>query len=73
MTNNPIKNVLRRPKLTGRMGKWAITLSGYDIKYLPRTVIKSQALADFVVEFSLGLEKIAKDEVAQINHVSYDA
>lgn len=52
------------------MGYW---FSRYDIKYLPRTIIKLQALADFVVDFTLALEKITDDEAAQINHVSNDA
>lgn len=34
MTNYPIKSVLRKPEMIGRMGKWAVALSGYDIKYL---------------------------------------
>lgn len=59
--------------MTGRISKWAIALSGYDIKYLPRTAIKSQALADFVVGFSPELEKLAEDEVARINHIDHDA
>lgn len=29
---------------------WALELMAYDIRYAPRTAIKSQALADFVAE-----------------------
>ncbi|XP_070055374.1 uncharacterized protein [Nicotiana tomentosiformis] len=36
----------------GRLAKWAIKLSEYDIMYQSRTAIKSQVLADFVAEFS---------------------
>ena len=32
--------------------KWAIELSELDIKYKPKTVIKGQILADFVMEFT---------------------
>ena len=32
--------------------KWAIELSEFDIRYKPKTVIKGQVLADFVVEFT---------------------
>ena len=32
--------------------KWAIELSEFDIKYKPKTAIKGQVLADFVMEFS---------------------
>ena len=46
------------------MSKWAICLSGYDNKYMPRTAIKSQALADFVADFSPGLEPPAVQAVS---------
>ncbi|KAL0409774.1 UNVERIFIED_CONTAM: hypothetical protein Sradi_1911800 [Sesamum radiatum] len=51
-TNTPLKQVLGRPEATGRLVKWAIELSEYDISYLPRTTIKAQALADFVSEMT---------------------
>ena len=34
------------------MEKWAIHLNGYDLQYKPQTAIKSQALANFVADFS---------------------
>ncbi|XP_056698514.1 uncharacterized protein [Spinacia oleracea] len=58
-----------RPELTGRMEKWTMALGGFDIKYQPRTAVKSQALADFVADFSPDLEKIADDEVKLINNI----
>ena len=35
------------------MVQQAIELSQFDIKYKPRTTIKAQALADYIVEFTL--------------------
>ena len=32
--------------------KWAIELGEFDIKFMPRTTIKGQTVADFVVEFT---------------------
>ena len=32
--------------------QWAIELSEFDIRYQPRSAIKAQALADFIVEFT---------------------
>ncbi|KAD4585878.1 hypothetical protein E3N88_23479 [Mikania micrantha] len=55
-TNYPIKSVLRKPELSGRMAKWSVKLSTYDLIYEPRTTIKSQALADFVADFSSDLQ-----------------
>ncbi|KAL0383723.1 UNVERIFIED_CONTAM: hypothetical protein Scaly_0659600 [Sesamum calycinum] len=51
-TNTPLKQVLGRPEAPGRLVKWEIELSGYDISYLPRTTIKAQALDDFVSEMT---------------------
>ena len=34
-----------------RLAKWAIDLGPYTIYYQPRTAIKSQALADFLVDW----------------------
>ena len=37
---------------TGRIAKWAIELGAYHIKYEPRTAIKSQALVDFINDWT---------------------
>ena len=51
-TEYPMKQVLHKPKTSGRLMKWAIELSEFDIRYKPKTVIKGQVLADFVIEFT---------------------
>ena len=48
----PMKSVLHKPETTGRLMKWAIQLSEFDIRYKPKTAIKGQILADFVMEFT---------------------
>ncbi|KAD7477151.1 hypothetical protein E3N88_00287 [Mikania micrantha] len=55
-TNYPVKSVLRKPELSGRMEKRSVKLSIYDLIYESRTTIKSQALADFVADFSSDLQ-----------------
>ena len=52
MIDQPIKKSMNKPEAAGRMIQWAIELSQFDIEYLPRTAIKAQALADFIVEFT---------------------
>ena len=37
----------------GRMVQWAVELSQFDVDYKPRTVIKVQALVNFVAEFTM--------------------
>ena len=52
LTNHPIKQVLRRPEVSGRLVKWGVELTQFDIMYQLRTAINSQALADFIAEFT---------------------
>ncbi|KAM6594123.1 hypothetical protein CsatA_001826 [Cannabis sativa] len=51
LTNYPLRQVLAKPKTSGRLLKWTMELSQFDIKYKLRTAIKGQALADFILEF----------------------
>ena len=48
----PMKQVLHKPETSGRLMKWAIELSEFDIRYNQKTAIKGQVLADFVMEFT---------------------
>ena len=52
-TKYPMKQVLHKPETSGSLMKWAIELSEFDIRYKPKTAIKGQVLADFVMEFTL--------------------
>ena len=51
-TKYPMKQVLHKPETSGRLMKWAIELSEFDIRYKPKTTIKGQILADFIMEFT---------------------
>ena len=48
----PLKTILRSADYTGRVTKWGTILRAFDIKYMPRTSIKGQVLADLVTEFT---------------------
>ena len=47
-----MKQILHKLETSGRLIKWVIELSEFDIRYKPRTTVKGQALADFIVEFT---------------------
>ena len=49
-TEYPMKQVLHKPETSGRLMKWAIEMSEFDIRYKPKTAIKGQVLADFIME-----------------------
>jgi len=48
MTDLPIQKVLQKPDVAGRMVRWAVELSEFDIQYEPKGSIKGQVYADFV-------------------------
>ncbi|XP_074326984.1 uncharacterized protein LOC141664926 [Apium graveolens] len=48
------------------MAKWAICLSTYDIIYDTRSAIKSQALADFMADFSPSQMMTAEEEFQRV-------
>ncbi|XP_025703549.1 uncharacterized protein [Arachis hypogaea] len=51
-TDQPLRQILTIPKLVGRLTKWSVELSEFDIKYESRKTLKSQVLADFVSEMT---------------------
>ena len=52
VTSFPLGEVIRSHDATGRTAKWALELMDQGISYAPRTAIKSQVLADFIVEWT---------------------
>ena len=46
----PLAEIIGSRDASGRVAKWVIDLAPYTIFYQPRTTIKSQALADFLVD-----------------------
>ncbi|XP_019096313.1 PREDICTED: uncharacterized protein LOC104767301 [Camelina sativa] len=56
LTNQPLRTILHSPSQSGRLAKWAVELSEYDIEYKNRTCAKSQVLADFLIELPPELE-----------------
>ena len=52
MTDHPLKKAMNKLEAARRLIQWAVELSEFDIRYQPRHVIKAQALADFIAEFT---------------------
>ncbi|XP_077228372.1 uncharacterized protein LOC143861320 [Tasmannia lanceolata] len=64
LTALPLRQVLHRPDISGRLVKWAVELSEFDIQYVPRPAIKAQVLADFVAECTIP-QQTADSEAVQ--------
>jgi len=51
VTDFPLGDILHNRDATGRISKWAVELGALELKFTPRTTIKSQALVDFLAEW----------------------
>ena len=41
LTDQPLRQILTKPEVSGRMTKWAVELAEHDLSYQPRTAIKA--------------------------------
>nr|CAH67052.1 OSIGBa0127A14.4 [Oryza sativa] len=75
VTSYPLGQILRNREGTGRVVKWAIELSEFDLHFEPRHAIKSQALADFVAEWTPAPETVsipeASTDPSQLPHIAH--
>jgi hypothetical protein len=53
-SSQPLKDIMRNRETTGRIGKWAAELNEFSIDYVHRSSIQSQALADFIADWTPG-------------------
>ena len=47
---DPIKYIFEKPSLLGRVARWQVLLSEYDIVYVSQKAIKRSAIADFLAD-----------------------
>ena len=63
LTQLPLRSILRSADYTGRIAMWSTLLGAFDIKYMPRTSVKGQVLADLIAEFTEPpIEAVAEEE-----------
>ncbi|KAM2289759.1 hypothetical protein ACFXTI_030479 [Malus domestica] len=59
---DPVRYVMSKPVLAGRLAEWALLLNQYEIIYVPAKVVKGQALADFLADHQIPADwKISDD------------
>jgi ribonuclease HI len=51
-TEFPLGTIIRNKDANGRIAKWAMELCPFDLEFAHRDTIKSQTLADFMVEWT---------------------
>jgi hypothetical protein len=65
-SSQPLKDIMRNREAIRRIGKWATELNEFSIYYVHRSSIQSQALADFIADWTPGAqeEELNKDAEA---------
>jgi hypothetical protein len=61
---------MRNREATGRIGKWAAELNEISIDYVHRSSIQSQALADFIADWTPGAQEEEANKDAEAWTVS---
>jgi ribonuclease HI len=67
-SSQPLRDIIRNREATERVGKWVAELNEFTIDYVHRSSIQSQALADFIADWTPGAqdEERTKDNEAWI-------
>jgi ribonuclease HI len=65
-SSQPLKDIMRNREATRRIGKWATELNEFTIDYVHISSTQSQALVDFIADWTLGAqgEEVTKDAEA---------
>jgi hypothetical protein len=51
VSSYPLRAILHIPNATGNIAKWAVELAEFELDFVSRYAIKSQVLADFIVDW----------------------
>jgi hypothetical protein len=52
ISDRPLARVLQSREATRWIAQWVVEIGLYDVEFIPRQAIKSQALADFIAEWT---------------------
>jgi hypothetical protein len=52
VTSYLLRVILRNPNTTSNIAKWAVELAEFELDFVPRHAVKSQVLANFIVDWT---------------------
>ncbi|KAH9703019.1 BED-type domain-containing protein [Citrus sinensis] len=61
----PLWQILQKSDASGRLVKWSVELSEFDLSYRPRGAIKTQVLAEFMVDQAEPGEEIREEQLIE--------
>jgi hypothetical protein len=55
VSDHPLAHILQSKEATGQIAQWVVEIGQYDVEFVPRWAIKSQALTYFIMEWTESL------------------
>jgi hypothetical protein len=52
VSDHPLARVRQSKEVTGRITQWTVEIGQYDVEFVPRWMIKSQALTNFIAKWT---------------------
>ncbi|KAK8936229.1 hypothetical protein KSP39_PZI012928 [Platanthera zijinensis] len=62
VTDHPLRNIFEGVEHMGRLAKWSVELSEFDVSFVPRLSIKAQAMTDFLADYVI---EVAEGELTR--------
>lgn len=53
LIEHPLRRIMQKPGSLGRLVRWLVEIGKFDIDYVLRSVVKGQAMVDFIAEFTV--------------------
>jgi hypothetical protein len=72
LTDKPLNDLFINKEASSRINKWATELSEHTIDFGKRSAIKSQVLADFVVDWTSPSNFVVGEELVPIWEIRCD-
>jgi hypothetical protein len=69
-SSQPLKDIIRNREATGRVGKWVAELNEFTIDFVLRSSIQSQALADFIADWTLAAQDEESKQTTKLGQCS---
>jgi hypothetical protein len=72
LTDQPLNDLFINKEASSRIAKWATELSEYTIDFGKRSAIKSQVLADFIVDWTSPSNVTDDEELVPVWEIRFD-
>ena len=66
---DPLKYLFEKSTLNGRISRWIVNLSQFNVRFMPQKAIKGYVVSDFLVDFPIEDSTPIHDNEFQNEHL----